>query len=270
MSNRKARPMSAGRMKGNEKDVQLISPQPRRSPRDSGAAKKEVAQSPRPPVKRSITVRKIAPRKTQVPETPTPSVRRSPRISAEGNKENDGSTAGKPETKRSTPAPNPAPAASPLRPTAMSSIQAVASPSTQEKQDLHSLEWSQKVRRSYSRLSHGDHSFTGSPSSPVPDRRDTFFGFEQLQTPPVVARKSERSGLRTEASICGGSFTLLDGSTCVADPPEPDLNIPGVVVVKEKRKRFRAPQIKMSELDSLAAKMNAEFEEAECFDLVVE
>ncbi|XP_048884657.1 sororin [Brienomyrus brachyistius] len=270
MSNRKARPMSAGRMKGKEKDVQLISPQARRSPRHSAAAKKDEAKSPRPPVKRSITVRKIAPRKTQIPETPTPSVRRSPRISAEGNKENDGSTAGKPETKRSTPVPNPAPAASPLRPTAMSPIQAAASPSTQKKQDLRALEWSQKVRRSYSRLSHGDHSFTGSPSSPGTDHREKFFGFEHLQTPPVMARKVEQSGLRIEASICGGSFTLLDGSTCVADPPKPDLNIPGVVVVKEKRKRFRAPQIKMSELDSLAAKMNAEFEEAECFDLVVE
>lgn len=40
--------------------------------------------------------------------------------------------------------------------------------------------------------------------------------------------------------------------------------------MREKRKKKKVPQILKSELDEWAAAMNAEFEAAEQFDLVVE
>ncbi|KAJ8282833.1 hypothetical protein COCON_G00053520 [Conger conger] len=209
----------------------------------------ENVQSVLPVVKRNITVRKIVPRKTQMPATtPVPSVRRSPRVSAECNKENATRLSG-PKWERSRISTS-TPAAAPLpKPAILSPILASADPPPEQPQDPAGLEWSQKVRRSYSRLSAGDHSFAGSPvhtpSSPTPCRRETLFGFEQLQTPPV-------------------------GNGSVADSPECDPNIPGVALVKEKRRRKKVQQIKMSEFDLLAAQMNAEFVEAESFDLVVE
>ncbi|XP_061092481.1 sororin isoform X2 [Conger conger] len=229
-----------------------------------------------PVVKRNITVRKIVPRKTQMPATtPVPSVRRSPRVSAECNKENATRLSG-PKWERSRISTS-TPAAAPLpKPAILSPILASADPPPEQPQDPAGLEWSQKVRRSYSRLSAGDHSFAGSPvhtpSSPTPCRRETLFGFEQLQTPPVAARRARKSGVRTDTSlsVCGGSFSLQEGNGSVADSPECDPNIPGVALVKEKRRRKKVQQIKMSEFDLLAAQMNAEFVEAESFDLVVE
>ncbi|KAJ8337991.1 hypothetical protein SKAU_G00369570 [Synaphobranchus kaupii] len=228
-----------------------------------------------PAVKRSITVRKILPRKTQVTGTTGPSVRRSPRVSAECNKENANRLSGpkweQPKLATSTPAP-----AALLKPAVLSPILASASPPPEQRQDPRSLEWSQKVRRSYSRLS-GDHSFESSlaqaPSPPAPCRRETLFGFELLQTPPVTGRRAKRSGAPAEISlsVSGASLSLQEGNGSVADSPECDLNIPGVVLVKEKRKRRKKVQpMKMSEFDFLAEKMNAEFNEAESFDLVVE
>ncbi|XP_064182222.1 sororin [Anguilla rostrata] len=232
-----------------------------------------------PAVKRSITVRKIVPRKTQVAGTPGQSVRRSPRVSAECNKENANRLSGpkweQPKVSTSTPA-----AAPPPKPAVLSPILASADPPPEQRRDTASLEWSQKVRRSYSRSSAGDRSFEASPaptpSSPPPCRRETLFGFEQLQTPTVAGGRAERSRLGAGApsenslSVCGGSFSLQEGNGSVADSPECDVNIPGVVLVKEKRKRRKVQQIKMSEFDFLAAQMNAEFDEAESFDLVVE
>jgi hypothetical protein len=78
-------------------------------------------------------------------------------------------------------------------------------------------------------------------------RRETLFGFEKLQTPQVL-RKVEQSRVGSEASksFCGvSSFTLIEGDDSAA--PEPDVNIPGVAVVKEKRRRKKVPQIKVSE-----------------------
>ncbi|KAJ8246946.1 hypothetical protein GJAV_G00257060 [Gymnothorax javanicus] len=228
-----------------------------------------------PPVKRSITVRKIVPRKTQVTGTPGPSLRRSPRVSSESNKENVNRLSGpkreRPKISTSTPAPAP-----PEKCAVLSPILASAN-GPPEKRDPSVLEWSHKVRRSYSRLSAGDRSFEScsSPSgtsSPVPCRRETLFGFEQLQTPPVAGKRADRSGARAEISlsVCGGSFDLQEGNGSLNDSPECDVNIPGVALVKEKRRRRKVPQIKTSEFDILAAKMNAEFDEAENFDLVVE
>ncbi|KAJ0055333.1 hypothetical protein NL108_015985, partial [Boleophthalmus pectinirostris] len=121
--------------------------------------------------------------------------------------------------------------------------------------------WSQKVRRSYSRLS--DKSLNS------PNSRLTLFGFEKLQTPEVIRKDGNKTGLEASRSLSGlASFmSLLEAEDCV---DEPDLNIPGVVVVKEKRKRKKVQPIDNNEMEELAAKMNAEFEEAEEFELFVE
>ncbi|KAG7464518.1 hypothetical protein MATL_G00166480 [Megalops atlanticus] len=294
--NTTARPVSVGRVEEKE-DAKLDGTQRRRSARLSDADscqqnKGDGNDTALPAVKRSITVRKILPRKTQVSGMPPDSVRRSPRtsstsgplsprtpdsavryssrVSSECNKENAGWPLGQKrkqeEQKMSTPAPAPAPL---LKPAVLSPIVAPAPSPPQPPKDAASVEWSQKVRRSYSRLSAGtDLSLQGSPASPPPCRRDTLFGFERLQTPSVAGRRAEGPG--TEASVCAGSFSVLEGSGSMADNLEPDINIPGVALVKEKRRRKRVPQMKISEFDTLAAKLNAEFEEAENFDLVVE
>ncbi|KAK7899237.1 hypothetical protein WMY93_020090 [Mugilogobius chulae] len=122
--------------------------------------------------------------------------------------------------------------------------------------------WSQKVRRSYSRLS--DKSLNS------PNSRLTLFGFEKLQTPEVIRKDGNKTGLEASGSFSTlASFTsLLEAEDCAA---EPDLNIPGVVLVKEKkRKKKKVQQIDSNEMEELAAKMNAEFEEAEEFELFVE
>ncbi|KAL0994090.1 hypothetical protein UPYG_G00117640 [Umbra pygmaea] len=221
--------------------------------------------APTDAIKRRITVRKIAPRKTQV------------NVPKEDNKENDQrqSEGSWKKPKISTPGPAKAPATksampSPILPPSPSIALAAADPEDSS--------WSQKVRRSYSRLSPGDNSLQSpkaqAVSSPSPARRETMFGFEKLQTPQVL-RKVElsRLGPNASGSLCGLSvFSLLEGedSAAAAPGPEPDLNIPGVSLVKEKKRRKKVPQFKLSEVDDLAAKMNAEFEEAEVFELVVE
>ncbi|XP_036405003.1 sororin [Megalops cyprinoides] len=297
--NTTARPVSVGRVEEKE-DAKQDSTQRRRSARlceaDSSQQNKGDGNdvTALPAVKRSITVRKILPRKTQVsgmpcgsvrhsprmsgtsgpltPRTPDSAVRYNSRVSSECNKENAGRPSGlkhKQEVqKMSTPAPAPAPL---LKPAVLSPIIASAPSPPQLPQDTAGVEWSRKVRRSYSRLSAGgDLSFQGSPASPPPCRRDTLFGFERLQTPSVAGRRAERPGTEALLSLCAGSLSVLEGSGTMADNIEPDINIPGVSLVKEKRRRKRVPQMKMSEFDTLAAKLNAEFEEAETFDLVVE
>lgn len=56
-----------------------------------------------------------------------------------------------------------------------------------------------------------------------------------------------------------------------AKPWVPDTTLPGISppVVKEKRKK-KVPEILKSELDEWAMAMNAEFEAAEQFDLLIE
>uniref|UniRef100_A0A3B4YB83 Cell division cycle associated 5 n=1 Tax=Seriola lalandi dorsalis TaxID=1841481 RepID=A0A3B4YB83_SERLL len=191
-------------------------------------------------VKRSITVRKIAPRKTVAP--------------SEHNKENTPRRSGsegdqQKKQKVSTPAPAPDCGGSSSEPAV----------------DPEDAVWSQKVRRSYSRLS--DNSFSS------PDSRETLFGFEKLQTPEVVHRvRPPKRGLEALGSLsCLNSFTsLLEADDRGSAFPEPDPNIPGVAVVREKRRRKKVQQIDTIELDTLAAEMNAMFEEAEEFQLVVE
>ena len=96
------------------------------------------------------------------------------------------------------------------------------------------------------------------------------FGFEKLTTPEVFRKALSKSGAEGVCSLSGLiSFTsLMDAEEAC---PDPDLNIPGVCVVKEKKKKRRKVQkIDVQEIDSLAAKMNAEFEAAEEFELFVE
>lgn len=219
-------------------------------------------------VKRSITVRKIAPRKTVAPSehnkenTPRRSglegiQQKKPKVSTPGSAPGRGgsSSAKKKKKKAAMPSPilpsSPPPTSRPQEPAA----------------DPEDAVWSQKVRRSYSRLS--DKSLNS------PDSRETMFGFEKLNTPEVFRRVAppSKAGLELSGSLSGlNSFTsLLDADDCGAAFPEPDPNIPGVAVVKEKRRRKKKVQdIDATELDAMAARMNAEFEEAEEFELVVE
>uniref|UniRef100_H3ABA7 Cell division cycle associated 5 n=2 Tax=Latimeria chalumnae TaxID=7897 RepID=H3ABA7_LATCH len=130
-----------------------------------------------------------------------------------------------------------------------------------------------KVRRSYSRLEMALHrgslglsrsfsptgeSDTSTPACPKSSRR-SFFGFESLLAHDVLL---DVSPVKLNAAAAVPPLT----TTSV----EPDLEIPGVVLVKEKRKKRRIPQIQKSQLDEWAAQMNAEFDEAEKFDLLVE
>ncbi|XP_016113320.1 sororin-like [Sinocyclocheilus grahami] len=201
-------------------------------------------EAPAVAVKRSITVRKIAPRKTQA--------------LCDGNKENVErlSEASAPSTAVLSPIlPPPSP-----------------SPSAQPKEPEQDPVWPQKVRRSYSRLSVGDRSCDSPKSLPAPSTSpntpETLFGFERLQTPEVM-RKAE--GPRpAPLGFSVGSFNISAAEDGASNPPEIDPNIPGVCLGKKTARRKRVQQIKTSELDALAAEMNAEFEEAESFDLFVE
>lgn len=212
-------------------------------------------------VKRSITVRKIAPRKTVVPSVENKE--NTPRRS-EGNQQKKAkmSTPGNVTGHgRSSTKKKKAVMPSPILP----STPPPAPPPQQSAVDPDDAVWSQKVRRSYSRLS--EKSFNS------PHSRETLFGFDNLQTPEVVrpAGKS-KVGLEVSGSLSGlNSFSsLLEGEDCGSMFPELDPNIPGMAVVKEKKRRRKVQQIDQSEVDAIAAKMNAEFEEAEEFELIVE
>ncbi|XP_016431315.1 sororin [Sinocyclocheilus rhinocerous] len=211
-------------------------------------------------VKRSITFRKIAPRKTQA--------------LSDSNKENVERLSEVPTKLSRVLTSSPAVATVP-KAAVLSPILPTSSPSSQPKESEQDPVWSQKVRRSYSRLSMGEKSFEIPKShhapSTSPNNRETLFGFERLQTPEVM-RKTEGSRVAPlgSMSISLGSFNISAAEDSTSNPPEIDPNIPGVCLGKKTTRRKRVQQIKMSELDNLAAKMNAEFEEAESFELVVE
>lgn len=210
-------------------------PQRRRSPRFGSpqAAPLESDDKMALGAKRFIAVRKIAPRSTWAPSG--------------DDKENTGGQPGHEQSRPSRPE-----LCSPeqrQRQAAMPSPILPASPPASSRSQQPAAEplgplWSQKVRRSYSRL------------SPEPDSRQPLFGFERLRTPEVAWRTAALEG-------SGSSVTSLLEA-------EPDPNIPGVVLVKERRRRRKLPRIDAEELDALAARMNAEFREAEDFQLVVE
>ncbi|XP_032496681.1 sororin-like isoform X2 [Phocoena sinus] len=114
---------------------------------------------------------------------------------------------------------------------------------------------SKKVRRSYSRLE-----TPGSAATSTPGHRSCS-GFE---------------GLLATEDLAGVSPVVASKLTEVPRVPvrpwAPDTTLPGISppAVKEKRKKRKVPEILKSELDEWAAAMNAEFEAAEQFDLLVE
>uniref|UniRef100_A0A452TR58 Cell division cycle associated 5 n=1 Tax=Ursus maritimus TaxID=29073 RepID=A0A452TR58_URSMA len=201
------------------------------------------------PIRKPIVLKKIVARSVEIPPVHTP--RRSPRIAFFLEKENN------PPSKepakedlfkaRDLPVtPTTTPVLHPLN---------VESSSREEELDARDLEMSKKVRRSYSRLE-----TFGSASTSTPGRRSCF-GFEGLlgseelaQVSPVVCSK------------------LAEAPRVPVKPWAPDTTLPGISppAVKEKRKKRKVPEILKSELDEWAAAMNAEFEAAEQFDLLVE
>nr|KAF6437199.1 cell division cycle associated 5 [Molossus molossus] len=113
---------------------------------------------------------------------------------------------------------------------------------------------SKKVRRSYSRLETFHCASTSTPGRP------SCFGFEGLLGTEDLAGVSPL--------LCS---KLTEVSRVPVNPWVPDTTLPGISPpVKEKRKKKKVPEILKSELDEWAAAMNAEFEAAEQFDLLVE
>uniref|UniRef100_A0A670ZM47 Cell division cycle associated 5 n=1 Tax=Pseudonaja textilis TaxID=8673 RepID=A0A670ZM47_PSETE len=118
------------------------------------------------------------------------------------------------------------------------------------------LAMAKRVRRSYSRLDLSlSRSFTDKP-----DKRQTLFGFEKLLLPGELAEPSAEhiASAPKAAAAESGAFG------------KPDTDIPGISFGREKRRKKKVPEFDESKMDEWAAQMNAEFEEAEKFDLLVE
>ncbi|XP_060032082.1 sororin isoform X3 [Erinaceus europaeus] len=192
----------------------------------------------------------LGPLSPQIPSACTP--RRSPRIAFFLEKENKPpykeltrgdlfKTRDVPVTPASSPVPNAPSSADPN--------------SGYREPDARDLEMSRKVRRSYSRLEAHTSASTSTPG------RRSCFGFE---------------GLLAADDLAGVSPVVTSKITEAPVLPErpsvPDTTLPGISppVTKEKRKKKKAPELLKSELDEWAAAMNAEFEAAEQFDLLVE
>uniref|UniRef100_A0A3Q2YMJ5 Sororin C-terminal region domain-containing protein n=1 Tax=Hippocampus comes TaxID=109280 RepID=A0A3Q2YMJ5_HIPCM len=228
----------------------------RRSPRLTSPlvnTENNMARNSNAPVKR-FTLKKIEPRKTTIaavhdkentPRRSEGSQQKKQKISTPGPVR---------ETRRSSGAKNKAAMPSPILPPSTP----VQPRPQQPAEDAREAMWSQKVRRSYTRIS--DKSFNSH------DARETLFGFEMLQTPEVGRSLSRaQTTLEVSSTASGPSSFILDAEDCVPDP-----DIPGVALAKKKKKRRKVQQIDVTELDALSAKMNAEFQEAEQFELVVE
>ncbi|XP_008123991.2 sororin-B-like [Anolis carolinensis] len=117
-----------------------------------------------------------------------------------------------------------------------------------------------RVRSSYSRL---ELSFVGKEGnttfSSTPDARkqQTLFGFDRL----LMEDGAEAEALPANAINTGKwAEAMLELNT----------DLPGIAGEKQNRRRRKVPQFQESELDEWMAQMNAEFEEAEKFNLLVE
>ncbi|XP_072277453.1 sororin isoform X2 [Pyxicephalus adspersus] len=140
----------------------------------------------------------------------------------------------------------------------------------------------QKVRRSYSRLEMSlnggsflysptrdtDSSDTSTPNPPPKAGRRSLFGFDKLLSSESAEEESKKKG--DEEEIKRANNESASGMSIGLSVEKPDPNIPGVALVKQKKRKRKIPQIEKSDLDEWAAAMNAQFEEAEKFDLVVE
>lgn len=200
------------------------------------------------PVKKPIVLKKIVASNVKVPSVHSP--RRSPRIAFFSEKENNPpnreptredlvKTCSVPVTPTTTPVP----------------YSPNVEPSCGDDLGARDLEMSKKVRRSYSRLETLACASTSTPG------RQSCFGFEGLLG---------AEGLAGVSPLGCSEFTEVPKVHVI--PWTPDMTLPGISppVVKEKRKKKKVPEILKSELDEWAAAMNAEFEAAEQFDLLVE
>ncbi|XP_066196308.1 sororin [Sylvia atricapilla] len=97
--------------------------------------------------------------------------------------------------------------------------------------------------------------------------------------PPAVAPRVRRSYSRLEGvgsprGVGGGPLSPLPLNLPPTAPPEPPqippLDLPGIGGGPERRRKKKVTPIDLSELEAWAASMNAQFEEAERFHLVVE
>ncbi|XP_075401567.1 sororin [Tenrec ecaudatus] len=198
------------------------------------------------PVRKPIVLKKIVAHTVEIPAISSP--RRSPRIAIYLEKENNPPRKPTEEDLQADQVPL-TPTCTPV----LLSLNGQSSPRRAEL-DTRDLEMSKKVRRSYSRLE------AAAATTSTPGRRSCF-GFERLlaedslaTVSPVVASKPfEVTGISMK-------------------PWAPDTTLPGISppAAKEKRKKKKMPEILKSELDEWAATMNAEFEAAEQFDLLVE
>ncbi|XP_040265376.1 sororin [Bufo bufo] len=308
MSGRKKRSGSRGTVTWGQDSI--ASPRVRRSQRHSASFNKSSdSPMPAPVMKRSVTAKKIMPRKTlaalasaesqpvttstversslcsssaqpkmvQTAPQSTPKVsnvaappRRSSRISPSAGKENvilksqdiakvvqGDSTTSKIDILSPIP------------------LNIPQSPTYEDRQKV----MSQKVRRSYSRLEmslngssflysptkNTDSSDTSTPNFTSKSGRRSLFGFDKLMSSEDDV-ENKKVGEKMKETFNESS----NGTSMRPSVEEPDFNIPGVAVPKLKRKKRKVPQIKVSALDDWAAAMNAQFDEAEKFDLHVE
>uniref|UniRef100_UPI00398F64A8 sororin isoform X2 n=1 Tax=Pristiophorus japonicus TaxID=55135 RepID=UPI00398F64A8 len=219
------------------------------------------------PVKRSIVLKKIEPQKnvlkrisgesqqySKLTTCITTAPRRSPRVSPKATKENvcEGSV-------RSENAPSSGggwvvtlpPASAPATSTAQGTG---ASLDTAPGFPEDGVTWlTQKVRRSYSRLSpfglrdasggsspnNGSDTSTSTPNQPASARR-SFFGFERLLASEALPGVSP-----VKAATPRGKCAEMPGRgpPAAASLVPRDVNIPGVTVAKEKKKKRKVPQI---------------------------
>ncbi|XP_034954717.2 sororin [Zootoca vivipara] len=295
---RPRRVRSAGEARAGAVDADAASPsRRRRSERIASPSAQPVSQGKPSPVAskvpggnltsgpfpmRPVTVKKIMPRNRQIKETAL-IPRRSPRNSLKEDKENIPLRATEVENipLRATEVESnakvelkPSPLHSSLHPEAGALPVGTDLLPLVSADDEQELARAKRVRRSYSRLENPlSHSFLGrrqeSPSSGLSDtstpahgpvKRQTLFGFDKLLVPGELASISPVN-------------TAAPQMSAVAKPGvinERDTEIPGISFFKEKRRKKKMPQFDVSQLDEWAAQMNAEFEEAERFDLLVE
>ncbi|XP_018409816.1 PREDICTED: sororin [Nanorana parkeri] len=302
MSDRKKRGSSRGTV--TCKRDSITSPPARRSGRNS-LNKSTDSPKPTPVMKVLITAKKIMPRKTlaalasaesqpkttstvQQPTTAvatpqstpkvssgvTPALRRSSRISPNSEKENTVNDKSQDVHNKATDQS----LVSKIDVLSPIPLNIPQSPSYDDRAKV----MSQKVRRSYSRLEMSmcggsflyspnrdtDSSDTSTPNPAPKAGRRSLFGFDNLLTSESPEEEAEQK--RDEEKRKQTNIESVIGKSIRLSVEEPDPNIPGVPLAKQKRRKRKAPQIEKSDLDEWAATLNAQFEEAEKFDLVVE
>ncbi|XP_055466565.1 sororin [Psammomys obesus] len=196
------------------------------------------------PLRKTIVLKKIVAHSVEAPALHT--LRRSPRISFKLEKENSPplTVATEEELLKICAVPGASANTLVLR------TENVESNSGEGELDARDLEMSQKVRRSYSRLGSST-----SASTSTPGRRS----FPGLQGPEAL------QGL---SPVVGSKLIKIPDEP--AKPMVPDTTLPGISPPVTKVKRKKVPEILKSELDEWAMAMNAEFEAAEQFDLLIE